>query len=164
MHEKLKVTQQFGFTLVEIMTVVIIGGILMAIALPNFDAMTKNNCMTVKNNRFVNSLQFARSEATKRNASVTLNASNAGDATNEWGTGWTIVDNTAAVIKLIELDCGTTTINETANVSSLTYDADGFIEATGTFEVCDDRTNETGKLITISFTGRPGTNGDYACP
>ena len=165
MQEKFNITQQLGFTLIEIMTAIAIGGILMAIALPSFTNMTQNSCLTVKANSFVNSLQFARSEAIKQNSPITLNALNAGDNTNEWGTGWRIVDNAATDIRLVELECGSTTLNETTtNDTSITYTSDGFIDAVGTFEICDNRVNESGKLITISATGRPGMTSIYACP
>lgn len=165
MQEKINITQQPGFTLIEIMITIIIGGVLMAIALPNFTNMSRNSCLTVKANSFVNSLQFARSEAIKQNSPITLNASNAGDNTNEWGTGWRIVDSTAVDIRLVDLDCGTTTLNETmTNDTSITYTSDGFIDAVGRFEICDERVNEWGKLIMISATGRPGMTSAYACP
>ncbi len=166
-QEKLNISQQLGFTLIEIMTAVVVGGILLAIALPNFTRMAQSNCLTVKANTFVNSLQFTRSEAIKRNSPVTLNASNSSDNANEWGSGWNIVDNAVSPPTLREVRpaCEKTSIDETGtNSTSMTYRADGFIVAGGTFAICDDRTGEKGKLITISATGRPSIAGGHVCP
>ena len=157
-YQQLKITQQFGFTLLELMIVLVIAGILMAVAFPSFSTLTRNNCLTIKANSFVNSLQYARSEAIKRNAPITLNASNGSVSTNEWGTGWAIVDGAGSNLKLIQLDCATTTVNETGDDTRFTYQGDGFIDSAGTFEICDDRDNERGKQITISATGRPSTD------
>jgi len=79
-----------GFTILEIMVVIAIAGVLMAVALPSYQAMVKNNCMTTGTNALVSSFQQARSEAVKRGTEVTISAGNPGDSGNEWGTGWSI--------------------------------------------------------------------------
>jgi hypothetical protein len=107
-------------------------------------------------------------------------------SSNEWGTGWTITINedrngnstldtgedydgdstldAAASVRVVTINgCANTTINETGNVTSFTYGADGFIDASGTFEVCDNRSNETGRQLTISTVGRPSTNSSFSC-
>ena len=56
-----------------------------------------------------------------------------------------------------------TTSGSTATGDSIfVYESDGFIDAAGTFDVCDDRVEETGRQITISNTGRVNTNSSYS--
>ncbi|MCZ6804361.1 MAG: GspH/FimT family pseudopilin [Proteobacteria bacterium] len=88
----LKSNFQSGFTLIELMIGIAIGGVLLAIAIPGFSDLQKNNCLTASTNSLVTSLQLARSIAIKRNTDVTLTANNSStDASdNEWGTGWVI--------------------------------------------------------------------------
>lgn len=200
--------KQFGFTLTEVLFALAVGGILLAIALPNYQTMVKNNCLTTTANSLVSSFQQARSEAVKRNSLVTITAANAAAATNKWGLGWVITINedrnnngvldfsvdtnadgvpdaggedydgdgvldNAALVRTVNLTCGTTTVDEidptaavnpgddTANDTVFVYQPNGFIDYPGTFNICDDRTGETGKQITISTVGRPNTNSNF---
>lgn len=171
--------KQTGFTILELMTVVAIAGVLLVVAIPSYQNMIKNNCMTTGVNSLVTSLQQARSEAVKRHTTVTLTAGNATDNTNEWGTGWNVtlkedrngngtletgedyngngtLDN-AVLIRSVSLTCNKTTIDETANTTTFTYDATGTVDKTGTFKVCDDRTAEDGREVSLSITGRPNS-------
>ena len=57
---------------------------------------------------------------------------------------------------------GTQTL--TGSASTVTYQRTGFISGgvTLTFDICDDRTGETGRRVTILSTGRPSI-ADLTC-
>jgi type IV fimbrial biogenesis protein FimT len=61
-----------GFTLLELMTTILVGSVLLAIAVPSFKQMTASNRLTTQANEFVAALNLSRSEAIKRNTGVTL--------------------------------------------------------------------------------------------
>ena len=174
-----------GFTLIELMLTITVAGILMAIALPSYTNMTKNNCLTTSVNSLVAALQRARSEAIKSRSDVTVSAKN-----GNWGTGWTVTLNedrngngtkdagedyngngaldSSVVVLDTTLTC-TATITEGSSPvkTSLTYGSNGFVQTTsntaGTFTVCDDRVAERGRQLTISITGRPNIDSDFTC-
>jgi type IV fimbrial biogenesis protein FimT len=121
--------------------------------------MIKNNCMTANTNTLVSNLQLARSEAIKRRVNIRLVA----DTTTGWTTGWTIQDPGNNVIRDVDLTCGVTTITETGGDTTLIYKSTGFIDNPATFSVCDDRTAEKGRQISINAVGRPNTNSSFVC-
>lgn len=150
-----------GFTLVELMIVLAIGSILMSMAIPSFTSTIKNNRLTTQANELISSLNYARSEAIRRGASVTLNSTS---TNTNWHSGWTIDDNTTATIRNHEAFDGNSTLVAGGSVNSVTYLGTGFISgsSTITYTLCDDRTGETGRTISISLTGRPSVS-DVTC-
>ncbi len=82
-----------GFTLIELMVTVSVAAILLAVGVPNFSDMVKNNRMATTANELVGALNLARSEAIKRGVRVTV-CKSAGGATcttsGNWEQGWIV--------------------------------------------------------------------------
>ncbi|MBN8772197.1 MAG: GspH/FimT family pseudopilin, partial [Thiobacillus sp.] len=59
-----------GFTLIELVVTLAVAGILLGIAIPNFQLFVMNNRMASQANDLITALNMARSEAVKRAANV----------------------------------------------------------------------------------------------
>jgi type IV fimbrial biogenesis protein FimT len=77
-----------GFTLLELMVTVSIAGVIMAMAIPSFKDMMRNNRLTGYANELVTSLSLARSEAAKRGIQVTIRRK--GATSTQWESGWDV--------------------------------------------------------------------------
>ncbi|XDZ22993.1 GspH/FimT family pseudopilin [Xanthomonas hydrangeae] len=93
-----------GFSLIEMMVTIAVLAIVMAIAFPNFTALLNSNRLSSAANELSASLQLARSEAVRSNASVTLCRSDNG-ASCASGGAWTrwIVLRGAEVLRVSEV-------------------------------------------------------------
>ncbi|MBK8535774.1 MAG: GspH/FimT family pseudopilin [Candidatus Competibacteraceae bacterium] len=95
--------RQRGFTLIELIITVAIAAILLAIGVPSFQEMMRNNRVAAHTNDLLSSLNLARSEAIKRGVRVSLCKSSDGlscATTGDWTQGWIVfvdTDNDATV-------------------------------------------------------------------
>lgn len=154
-----------GFTLVELMMVVAILAIVMAIAVPSFNTMIKNNRLVAASNDLAGALHYARSEAVRRGRSVEVDA-----ISNDIGNGlrvWFDNDGDGSLddgeeLRLVRLEtAGDIAISgdsdgTTGNDISLSYSPRGSVAGAGnqlTLTLCDDRTGDFGKQLSLLASG-----------
>ncbi len=160
--------KQTGFTLIELMVTVVVASILAATAIPNFSSMVKNERTTSVYNGLVSELSYARSEAVKRSANVSICAratdTSCASGTSDWSDGWLVYVETVSNSTLDaneEILRVNQKVEDTQNLSSqgftnpstITYSPRGSSSSTGYFSVCDDRGSEYAKAINILITG-----------
>ena len=152
-----------GFTLIELLVTISIAGVLAGLTAPSFSDAIKNNRMTTQFNELLSFLSYARSEAVKRNISVTVCKSNTGNSCGgEWHNGWIVfvdndndgtVDATDEVIRKHKALTADTTLKFSRN--RVTYRNEGLaIGFTGKFILCDSRGDDDRKALVVSNTGR----------
>jgi type IV fimbrial biogenesis protein FimT len=85
--------KQKAFTLIELMVTVSILAIVMALAIPSFKSSVANNRSVGAGSELVTALNFARTEAIRRGAYVSICASSDGAAclaADNWKKGWLV--------------------------------------------------------------------------
>ena len=81
-------TKEGGFTLIELMLVVVLAGVMLGIGIPSFRDFIASQRVKTAAGEYASALVEARSEAIKRNLNVTVTAVGAG--ASGWQSGWTV--------------------------------------------------------------------------
>lgn len=130
-----------GFTLTELIVVMVIVGILTAIGVPSFKYVTTSNRMSTEVNALLGDMQFARSQAVKEGQTVTICTSTdgvtcAGTTVNTWHVGWIVFldtngnhiqDGGEAVLRIQPaFTGGDTFVASTATFSYATFNRMGY--------------------------------------
>jgi len=161
-----------GFTLIELMVTLAIMIIIMAVAVPSFNETMLGSKLTSNANDFVTSLNKARSEAIKRNSTVTFCASTcaASDTTctcataGGWDQGWVILAGTEIVFRHTSITTGLK-MTDASNVRSITLQPTGVGATQATITLCQNSPSAGSqeRVISVSATGRASltstTNG-----
>ncbi len=152
-----------GFTLIELIITVAIVAIVLAVGIPSFQEMMRNNRAATYTNEFMSALNFARSEAVKRGWSVTLcpSADSATCAGTNWDVGWItfvdvnsdgVVDGGDTLLRIHDQLGGNTTLQGARQFISYGNTGATAQNDTLVFSLCDSN-NQQNNII-ISNTGR----------
>jgi len=149
-----------GFTLVEMLITLSVIGVLLAIAVPSFRQMMLSHGIRTASFDLFSSLEYARSEAIKRNALVSVKP----DST--WSTGWKVVDSSN---NLLRSWTATSTVTVTTFVGTsstslptVTFGKDGHVTTpAGVPKLQLDPTTAMNgvdsRCISVDLIGRPKT-------
>ena len=180
MNHKLRVS--LGFTLIELLVTLSIIAIISSIAIPSFISTVDSNRVTTYTNDFVTTLNFARSEAIKREYRVVVRKL---DDNLEWENGWHVfVDYNAdndfdsdgddtlcepAVGGAVQEDCelmvssglpSPYTLRGSNFTNYIAYYSNGMNNVQGSFMLCKDKDGShtpkayVSRLISVNRIGR----------
>jgi type IV fimbrial biogenesis protein FimT len=147
-----------GFTIIELMVALVVLAVLLALAVPNFNDASLSARLNGFANSLVASAQVARSEAIKRNATITLCTSADGDtcaASGGWEQGWIVVNEaTGAVIQHQQALPSQFKVTEAGGNEELSFPATVVGATTATLTVCrSDPVGSEERVVTVSGTG-----------
>jgi len=154
--------RQRGFTLIEALMVIVLIGVLLALAAPSFrNYMASQRVKTASFDLYA-TLIFARSEAIKRRVTVTV-AANGGN----WATGWTVTAaGVTAALRTQDALAGVTT----SGAASVVYRLDGRLTGGANIGVLirPETADATipNRCIRVDLTGLPKTTttSGTTCP
>ncbi len=143
-----------GFTLIELLTALIVLAILATVALPSYQNFVLTQRVRGASYDLMTSLVFARSEAIKRNASVSMT-----QAAGGWAQGWTVSAG-ALTLRTQDPYGGGVNIANSASLTTITYSNDGRLAGPTTdFTVApaDSSAQVQTRCLSIKLGGMPST-------
>jgi len=164
---------QQGFTLVELLVAMTIVAILMAIAIPSYNALILNTTASQYANSMAESALLARGEAIRRNAAVTVcistDGATCGSGSGGWEQGWLVSCKTNDLVTCDTAGASTLVIRyqgaaksgwkitEASGLANLNFDPSGTGATTASMTVCraTPTVGEQQRLVRIGATGRP---------
>jgi len=149
------VSKAAGFTLVEMMIAITVLGILSAVALPSLTDLVRGQRVKTASSDVYASLIYARSEAIKRAANVTIVPN-----TTDWAAGWKVKDDLGNDLKVQDAIAGVTVSPAAATI---TFRRDGRIAGVATVAlILNSPVNPaiTARYVSISLSERPNIKAD----
>ena len=170
-------TRAPGFTLIELLVTLLVGGILVAIAVPAFNNFVLNDRDIGQANSLVSSLNYARSESIKQNIAggVTVCPSVNGTACGgtAWSQGWIVTNAAGTVLSAVPALAGNNTLTATGSPGGVTFASTGLPSGPLTICICDGRgaafardveVNAAGRVAASAMPGQSVAGAPLVCP
>lgn len=138
-----------GFTLIELLVVISVAAVLLGIAVPSFKSFVGGQRVKTAAGDFSLALVFARAEAIKRNADVTIKAASSGAA--GWKDGWTVEDAGNVALSSQSAYSG---LVFSGPSSAITYKSTGRLNSSVTTMTITGQDGST-RCIAIDLSGLP---------
>jgi len=151
-----------GFTLIETMISIAVLAIIIGVATPSFVGLIQRNSITSDTNELVSFLNLARSEAVKRNMTVSLDAK-----AGNWGNGFNVrIDSNSEVLRDYTPESNNTTPIEQGGLTKISFAGSGLLSGAATppvFRLCQE-SGEEGRSVSVSPSGRISSGLLATCP
>jgi len=146
---------QSGFTIIELMITVAIVGIVTSFAMPSYKYAIDNNNIKDVATTYHLSMLFTRSEAIKRNASITIEQN--GDEGWDVKVGGTILKNEVNVTTGLTIECNTDSDSAAETCpGTITYNRTGRPTSYIEYRIFKaDNTKVPMRCVSVSLSGRP---------
>lgn len=162
---------QRGFTIIELMTTILIGSILVAIAVPGMQSLSRRSQQVNAIGDISSMIKRARSEAAARYQPVTLCVSTDGEncsADTTWASGWLMFvdtnndqthDASEDILQVGGALAAGSTLSalyfpNASDYSAITFGKGGTLQDAGTFRFCiDDGASKKMQAINVSVSG-----------
>ncbi len=156
-----------GTTLWELLCTMLIVGILLSLAIPNFQTLSLDSKRTADINAFVGAIQLARSESTKRARAIVLCKSadliTCGRDEIRYDAGWMVFVNSddirppnrSAQEPLLYAHEPASDGPISANRRLFEFRPFRRRSTNGTVTFCDRRRDNAARAVIVSYTGRP---------
>jgi len=145
-----------GFSLIELIVTVAMGSILMSIGIPSLLYTVNNQRLTSAVNTLSSSLILAKTEAIRRNKTISVISVN-----NDWKTGWDIVlDNNSngiidapqdEVLRRYESIHSNLSLN--SDINFLSFSRMGISNSSAEFVICNANSLTESKMLNVSSSG-----------
>lgn len=173
----MRAPRQAGITLIGLAATLTIGAILVALTGSSFASLVADNRLETRTQLLAASLNFARSEAVKRGARVTLCKSSdqtgcSTDSAAGWQVGWLVFVDSGAILG--QIDAGEEILRSAASTDRLAISAafdlrlsftstgagvgDGGVSR-GDFVLCDGRGEAHARKVSVGLNGQVSTRG-----
>ncbi|WP_163836204.1 GspH/FimT family pseudopilin [Spartinivicinus ruber] len=167
-----------GFTLVELLITLTVLSITINYAVPSFDSIIRSYKLRAETNNLVSSLYLAKSEAIKRNQTITIG--NSGKKSNHWDKGWKIYtdddekgntafdpDKDKLIKNIMDIRQGIYILSSPQQQNYISFKQNGMLAGTQrqiTFYVCSISEKEKNREIVVNLIGRPSVKIIGKCP
>lgn len=157
-----------GFTMIELMITIALVAIVLSLAYPSFVSVINSNRLAGASNDLIGDLQYARSEAIRRNTRVSVCASSDGGTCSggDWSDWVVRVGNPAEVLRVghakqpVQVLASASADGEgvTFRSDGMARNADGTLQA-ATFGICIDTTHpkQNARLVSLAAGSRMTT-------
>ncbi len=174
-NSSMDATKVSGISLVELLVSLSVLAILITLSAPDMRTLIVNNRVDNVTSDLFGSLMFARSEAVKRQRTVslcsTIDQSSCDAARSGWHHGWLVftdagddglLNGSDQLIRRVSAQSDTVSIHWN-NGDGVQFNSRGQSARAGTFQVCANESGSRAKAIIISMAGRVRTETQEAC-
>jgi type IV fimbrial biogenesis protein FimT len=141
-------SRQRGFTLIELLVTMTVMIVMLGIGIPAFKNFTATQRVKAVAVDVATALLLARSEAVKRNKTVTIAPLTAGD----WTSGWTVKDTAMVLDQKNALNGLAIT-----GPATISYQGNGRVTAAASFDLASTVTGDARRCVKVDLSGVPST-------